>query len=132
MGRIDDALLFWRQIASEARDAADRLQPDAAVGDVNLVEDVRLGELVLLALRRLGLVQAQGRDVDQSSNAGVHAGVRDDGSAVGVADKNDRTADSPERADSRVDIAFQRVQAVLRSHHLVTLRPQRRDQLLET
>jgi hypothetical protein len=58
--------------------------------------------------------------------------VRDDGSAVGVADKNDRTAHSPECADGRVDIAFQRVQALLRCHHFVTLSPQRRDQLLET
>jgi hypothetical protein len=39
---------------------------------------------------------------------------------------------SPECADGRVDVAFQRVQAVLRSHHFVTLRSQRRDQFLET
>jgi hypothetical protein len=35
-----------------------RLHPEA-VGDFNLPEDVRLGELVLLALRRLGLIRAE-------------------------------------------------------------------------
>ena len=113
-------------------DTTELLLRSRLVGDIDVLEDVCLGELVLLALRRLGLIRTQGRDVDQSGNTGVHAGVRDDGSPVGVADKNDRTADSPECADGRVDIAFERVQAVLRSHHLVTLRPQRRDQLLET
>src|SRR5260370_13610957 len=86
VGRIDDALLFRRQIAGEAWDAI-RLHPDAAVGDFNLLEDVRLGELVLLALRRLGLIRTYGRDVDQSCNTAVHAGRRDDGSAVAVAEK---------------------------------------------
>jgi hypothetical protein len=85
-----------------------------------------------LALRRLGLIRTQGRDVDQSGNAGVYTGVRDDGAAVGVADENDRTADPPERADGRLDVAFQRVQAVLCGHYFIPLRPQRRDQLLET
>jgi hypothetical protein len=85
-----------------------------------------------LALRRLGLIRTQGRDVDQSRNTGVDTGVRDDGSAVGVADEHDRAADPPERPDGRVDVAGQRVQTVLRRHHLVTLRTQRRDQLLET
>ena len=68
------------------------------------LQDVRLGELVLLALRRLGLIRTQGRDVDQTGNTGVHAGVCDDGSPVGVADKYDRTADLPECADGRVDV----------------------------
>src|SRR5260370_8077048 len=36
VGRIDDALLFRRQIAGEAWDAI-RLHPDAAVGDFNLL-----------------------------------------------------------------------------------------------
>jgi hypothetical protein len=49
-----------------------------------------------------------------------------------MADQDNRAADPPEVADGRVDIASQRVQAVLRSHHLVTLRLKRRDQLLET
>src|SRR6266851_5401545 len=80
----------------------------------------------------LGLIRTKGRDVDQGGDAWVHTGVRDDGAPVGVADKNDRTADAAECADGRVDITFQRVQAVLRSHHLVTLRLKRRDQLLET
>jgi hypothetical protein len=44
VGRIDDALLFRRQITGEAWDAI-RLQPDAAVGDFNPLEDVRLGNL---------------------------------------------------------------------------------------
>src|SRR6266851_7738839 len=79
----------------------------------------------------LGLIRTKGRDVDQGGDAWVNTGVRDDGAPVGVADKNDRTADAAECADGRVDIASQRVQAVLRSHHLVTLRLKRRDQLLE-
>jgi len=57
--------------------------------------------------------------------------MSDDSAAVGMADKNNWTADPPERAHGRVDIAFQRVQAVLRSHYLVTHRPQRRDELLK-
>ena len=114
VGRIDEPLLFGRQVTGEARDAV-RAHPDAAVRDFHVFEDVRLGELVLLALRRLGLIRTQGRDVDQSGDAGIHAGMRDNGAA-----------------DGGVDIAFQRVQAVLRRHHLVTLRTQRRDELLET
>src|SRR4029078_12454659 len=105
---------------------------NAPVCDVNVFEDFRRRELGLYALRRLGLVRTQGRDVDQSSDAGVYPGVRNDGSAVGVADKNDRTADAPEVADGPVDIALQRVQAVLCGHHIVTLCLQRWDQLLET
>ena len=92
MGRIDDALLFGRQIAGEARDAGPRLQPNAAVGDVNVFEDVCRGELGLYALRRFGLIRTQGRDVDEGGNAAVRAGVRDDGSAVRMAGQDDRTA----------------------------------------
>src|ERR1700683_5503806 len=131
VGRIDDALLFGRQIAGKARNASARLQPDAAVGSINVFEHVRRGELGLYALRRFGLIRAQGCNIDQSSDAGVHGGVRVVGSSIGVADKNYRPADPPECANGRVDVAFQRVEAVLRGHYLVTLGPQRRDQLLE-
>jgi hypothetical protein len=48
VGRIDNVL----QIAGEGRDAGARLQPNAAVGEVNVFEDVRRGELGLYALRR--------------------------------------------------------------------------------
>jgi hypothetical protein len=49
-----------------------------------------------------------------------------------VADQDDWTADPPERAHGRVDVAFHRVEAVLCGHHFVPFRPKRRDQLLET
>jgi hypothetical protein len=56
LGRIDNALLIGRQIAGEASNAF-RLHPDAAIGDVYVLEDVRLGELILFALRRLRLIR---------------------------------------------------------------------------
>ena len=43
VGRIDDALLFGRQIAGEARDAGARIQPNAAVGDVNVLKTSVMG-----------------------------------------------------------------------------------------
>ena len=49
--------------------------------------------------------------------------MRDDCSPIGVANKNDRTTDATKCAHCRLDIAFQRVQTVLRSHDLMTLRP---------
>jgi len=130
VGSIDDPLLFRLEIAGEARNAV-WTHPDATVRHFGVAEDVRLGEFILLALRRLSFVWTQGRDVDQRRDARVHAGMRDDRASIGVANKNDRTADPTECADRRLDIAFQRVQTVLRGHYLVTLRPKRRDELLE-
>lgn len=42
-----------------------------------------------------------------------------DRSAAGVADENDRSPDPAECADGCVPVAFQRVQSVLSSHHVM-------------
>jgi hypothetical protein len=57
----------------------------------------------------------------------VGACGRDDRATVGVADKKRRAADSPKRALHCGDIACERVEAVLRCHHLVPVRLKRRD-----
>jgi hypothetical protein len=49
--RIHKVLLLFRKISTEVLDAFGT-HPDAAPGDFDVLEDVRLGELVLLALRR--------------------------------------------------------------------------------
>jgi hypothetical protein len=94
-------------------------------------EDVRDGELLLLALRGFGLVGCERRDVDQGGDAVVRPRVRDQGTAVRVTDKDHRAADPPETTGDAVHVAFQGVQAVLGADHLVPIRLQRGDQLLE-
>ena len=70
--------------------------PPAASAALGLA--VGHGELVLLALRGLGLVRGEGRDVDQSGHAVIGARGGDDAAAVGVADENGRAADPSQRA----------------------------------
>ena len=96
VGGPDELLLCLGQVSGEAADAV-RAQPDASVGDLDVGEDVRDRELVLLALRGLVGVRGQRGDVDQPGDAVVGARRRDDRSAVGVADEDGRAAD-PARA----------------------------------
>ena len=91
MSGPDDALLLGSQVAGEVGDAV-RLHPDAAVCDFNMLEDVCLGKFVLLSLRCLSLIRPQRRDIDQDRHAAVYAGVRYDGSAIRMSNKDNRTA----------------------------------------
>src|SRR6476646_7943082 len=61
-------------------------------------EDVRDGKLLLQALRGFGLVGCECCDVDQGGHPVVCSGVRDQGTAVRVADEDDGAADPPEAA----------------------------------
>ena len=74
-------------------------------------EDVRDGKLLLQALRGFGLVGCERCDVDQGGYPVVCSGVRDQGTAVRVADEDDGAADPPEAAGDAVYIAFQGVSA---------------------
>jgi hypothetical protein len=89
------------------------------------------GVHVLLALGGLGLVGAQGADVDEPGDAVIGARGGDDGAAVGVADQDGRAVDPAQGAQRRGDVFHVRIEAVLRGHHLIPLRLQRRDDLAE-
>jgi len=84
------------QIAGEIIDAV-RKQPDATVLDVNVGEDRCLREIGLLRLRRLVRVRSKRADVNQAGNPIVGSGAGDDGSAIGMADKDNRAADPTNR-----------------------------------
>src|SRR5208283_248755 len=101
------------------------------VGNLDLLEGVRDGELVLLALRGLGLVRGERGDVDQPGHAVIGARGRDDGSAVGVADEDGRAADPAQGAPCRGDVGLVRVEAVLRGDYLVPFRLKRGISLLK-
>ena len=94
-------------------------------------KDVGDRELLLLALRGFGVVGCERRDVDQRGDPVVRPGMRDQGAAVRVAEKDHGAADPPEATGDAVNIAFQGVQTVLGADHLVPIRLQRRNQLLE-
>src|SRR4029077_13332584 len=68
-------------------------QPDTTIHDFYLREDVGPWEIGLLRLRCLVGVGSKRADVNQADNAIVGSGASDDASAVGVADKDNRTAD---------------------------------------
>ena len=72
-------------------------------------KDVCDGEFLLLTLRGFGLVGCEGRDVDQGGNPVVRPGVRDQGAAVRVADKDHGAADPPEAAGDALHVALQGV-----------------------
>src|SRR6266568_2054872 len=130
MDRPDELLLLLGQVSREVLRAV-RTHPDTSVRNFDVREDFRLGELVLLALRRFVVVGGEGGDVDQAGDAVVGSRRGDDGSAVGVADEDRRARDAPQRAPYGSDIAFECLQAVLGGHHLVPLRLQRGDDLAE-
>ncbi|MEY2462276.1 MAG: hypothetical protein QOH64_414 [Acidimicrobiaceae bacterium] len=68
VGCPDEFLLLFGEISCEALHAV-WAQPDMAVREFDVGEDVRGRELVLLALRRLGFVRGERSDVDQPGNA---------------------------------------------------------------
>jgi hypothetical protein len=86
-------------------DAA-RLQPDPAIGDLDVREDVGDGKLLLQALRGFVGIGCERRDVDQGVDPVIRARVRDQGATVRVADKDHRTADPPEATGDAVNVAF--------------------------
>jgi hypothetical protein len=130
LGRPDNVLLRLGQIPGEGADPA-WTQPDPPVGDLDVGEDVSDGKLLLLVLRGFGLVGRKRRDVDEGRDSVVGPGMGDQRPAIGVADKDDGAADPPEAAGDAVDVAFQGVESMLGTHHLVPIRLQRRDELLE-
>jgi hypothetical protein len=71
------------------------IERPARLCDIDVREDVGDRELVLLALRRLALVGGERGDVDQPGDAAVPPGGGDEGSAVRVADENDRALTRP-------------------------------------
>src|SRR3989442_6656670 len=66
MDRPDELLLLLGQVSREVLRAV-RTHPDTSVRNFDVREDFRLGELVLLALRRFVVVGGEGGDVDQAS-----------------------------------------------------------------
>src|SRR6202050_1591727 len=112
VGRPDQPLLRLGQGARERLDAL-RAHPDAPVRDLDVVENVRDGELVLLALGGLRFVRGKRGQVDQAGDAVIGARSGDQGAAVGVADEQDGAADPAYRAGYRRDITFERVETVL-------------------
>ena len=60
-------------------------------------ENRRRREIGLLRLRTLVRVWGKRTDVNQADNAIVGSGAGDDGSAIGVADKDNRAADPADR-----------------------------------
>jgi hypothetical protein len=56
-----------------------------------------VGKFGLLRLRGLVRVRSKGTDIDEADYAIVGSGAGDDGSAVRVADKNNRAADPADR-----------------------------------
>ncbi len=92
----NELLLLLRKVSAEILRAL-RTQPDTSVYDFDFGEDVGLREVVQLRLGRLIGVGSKCSDVDQAGNALVGSGAGDDGSAIGVANENNRAADAAYR-----------------------------------
>jgi hypothetical protein len=90
-------------------------------------KDIRDGKLLLQALRGFGLSGCERRYVNQGSDPVVRPRVRDQGTAVRMADKDHRAADPPKATADAFYVAFQGVQAVLGADHFVPIRLQRGD-----
>src|SRR5882724_2497840 len=129
--RPDDFLFGLRQVPTEIGSTV-WAQPNAAVHNLDVREDRGLGELVLLALRGLSLVRCKGRDINQRGNPLIHPRMRDQSAAVRMANENHGTTDSSDAAYDRIDVNFQRVEAMLRTDHFMPVSLQRWNQLLKT
>src|SRR5271169_6626704 len=92
LSRPNKLLLLLRKISAEMLRTFGT-KPDTSIHDFDVGEDVCLREVRLLCLRCLIGVWSERTDVNQPGNAIVDSGARDDGSAVGVADEDDRAAD---------------------------------------
>jgi len=119
LGRPYELLFLLGQIARETVDAFGA-QPDSAVRDLDVGEDIGLREVRLLCLRCLVGVRSERGDVDQPRNAIVGSGAGDDASAVGVTDENRGAADPPKRAFNGGDVVHDGVEPVLGGDHNVT------------
>src|SRR2546429_4076624 len=105
LGRPDQLLLLFGEVARERLDAL-RQQPDAPVRDLDVVEDVRDGELVLQALGGLRLVRGERGDVDQPGDAVIGSRGGYDAFAVGTGGPACWAADLPPRAIPRGAATF--------------------------
>jgi len=97
-------------------------QPDTSIHDFDVGEDVRLREVGLLCLRCLIGVRSERADVNQACNSIIDSGACDDGSAVGVADEDNRAADPADRCLHQGNVLCHCVEAVLGCNTLITLR----------
>src|SRR5580704_10290679 len=94
--RPNELLLLLRKVSAEKLCALPT-QPDTTIHDFYLRKDVCRREIGLLRLPTLVRVWSERTDINQASNPIVGPGAGDDGSAVRVADKDDRAAHSPNR-----------------------------------
>jgi hypothetical protein len=92
LSRPNELLLLLRKISAEILRAF-RTKPDTSIYDFDVGEDISLREVRLLCLRGLIGVRSERADVHQPGNSIVDSGASDDGSTVGVADKDNRAAD---------------------------------------
>ena len=91
--RPNEFLLLLRKVSAEKLCALPT-QPDTTIHDFYLRKDVCRREIGLLRLRTLVGVWCKRTDVNQADNAIVGSSAGDDGSAVGVAYKDNRAADA--------------------------------------
>ena len=77
-------------------------------------------------------IRRDGCNVDKADDALVDASARDGGTAIGMADQNDGTANAVEGALDRREVFLVAVQSVLDRDHLMAVGLQRRDHLAET
>src|SRR5258708_18512173 len=96
LSRPNELLLVLRKVSAEKLCALPT-QPDTTIHDFYLRKDVGRREIGLLRLRTLVGIWCKRTDVNQADNAIVGSSAGDDGSAVGVADKDDRAADPADR-----------------------------------
>ena len=94
--RPNELLLLFRKVSAKKLCALPT-QPDSTIREFYLREGVCSREIGLLRLRTLVGVWRKRTDVNQARNAIVGSCAGDDGSAVGVADKDNRIADSADR-----------------------------------
>src|SRR5712692_3316132 len=89
LSRPNELLLLLRKVSAEILRTLPT-QPDTSIHDFDVGEDVGALELGLLRLRRFIGVRSERADVNQPNDAIIVSSAGDDGSAVGVADKDNR------------------------------------------
>src|SRR5258705_1933214 len=88
-------------------------------------EDVGRRKLLELAVDGLVSIWRDRRDIDQTDNTVIRPRGRDDGAAVGVADKDRGAADPTQRVFDCVNVGSMSIKAVLGGHYFVSLRLKR-------
>jgi hypothetical protein len=132
-GRImrspNELLLYRGEVSSEELGAV-RQHPGAPVRDLHAREYIRW-ILVELVLHGFAGIRSDRCDIDEARHTLVDSRGRDGGSAIGMTDEKDRTADAVKRPLHRRHILVERVQAILNRDHLVPVGLQGRDHLAE-